>query len=296
MNYTDAQRAAIAHSGSNLQILACAGSGKTQVLAARVVEVLRTGAAPENVVAFTFTDKAAAELKDRISHLAQTEFGRITGLAEMFAGTIHGYCLHILQTCLFRYLKYAVLSEVQTRLLVNRNSQKSGLQNVSIIAGPSRGKSLERNPQDVSVFLDAMNVLREDEVDCGSIPPALRDALNRYTALLDEHRYLDYSRLMLDALTSMRERGSEGRRLQASIAGRLKYLIVDEYQDVNPLQEAIIRQIHELGAMLCVVGDDDQTIYQWRGSEIRNILDFTRRYPAVHSETLVLRIGEKAGV
>ena len=65
------------------------------------------------------------------------------------------------------------------------------------------------------------------------------------------------------------------------IAERVKYLVVDEYQDVNPLQESLIRTIHDLGANICVVGDDDQSIYEWRGTDVKNILDFENRYPHV---------------
>jgi DNA helicase-2/ATP-dependent DNA helicase PcrA len=301
MDYTDAQKEAIGCLDSNLHIIACAGSGKTQVLAARIVEILKEkrveGIGPENIVAFTFTDKAAAELKDRVYRLAREELGEITGMAEMFVGTIHGYCLHILQTYLFKYLKYAVLSEVQSRLLVARNSQKSGLKDVKVVRGPAIGQPLRRNPQDVGVFLDALNVLREDNVDRGRVPVELWGALRKYTDLLDQHRYLDYSRIMLEAKQALADEGDEAVvRLQKVIGERVKYLIVDEYQDVNPLQEAIIRRIQQLGANLCVVGDDDQTIYQWRGSEIANILRFADRYPGVQSVTLAENFRSSQGV
>ena len=121
MKYTPSQDAAIGCTDRNLQIIACAGSGKTQVIAARAVELLRRGSAvPANIVAFTFTDKAAAELKDRIRSLAAKELGDVRGLAEMYVGTIHGFCLELLQNYLFEFLKYNVLNEMQTRLLVSR--------------------------------------------------------------------------------------------------------------------------------------------------------------------------------
>src|SRR2546425_3688338 len=160
-NYTPNQRAAIAEIDRNLQIIACAGSGKTQVISARVVEILKRkrgeGIKPENVVAFTFTDKAAAELKDRIASLIAAAFGAVPGMAEMYVGTIHGYCLYLLQTYLFEYLKFTVLTDVQTRLLVSRSSRKSGLADVEVITGPSIGQKLKRNPQDVGVFLESLN-------------------------------------------------------------------------------------------------------------------------------------------
>lgn len=88
MDYTKPQREAISNTDTNLQIIACAGSGKTQVISARIVEILKKGVKPANIVAFTFTDKAAGELKDRIYRLCDEALGAQLGLAEMFVGTI----------------------------------------------------------------------------------------------------------------------------------------------------------------------------------------------------------------
>jgi DNA helicase-2/ATP-dependent DNA helicase PcrA len=155
MNLTREQTRAIETLDGNVQIIACAGSGKTQVVSARVVEILKRkqseGIKSENIVAFTFTDKAAAELKDRIATLVRKEFGDVPGLAQMYVGTIHGFCLELLQTYLFEYLKYGVLSDVQTRLLIGKNSIKSRLKGVEVIAGPSKGQHLARTRRDVSV-------------------------------------------------------------------------------------------------------------------------------------------------
>lgn len=262
--YTGKQVEAIQEIEKNLQIIACAGSGKTQVISARLVEILKrkAGIKPENIVAFTFTDKAAAELKDRIAVLVKRDLGDIPGMAEMYVGTIHGYCLHLLQSYLFEYLKFSVLTDVQTRLLVGRNSRKSGLADVDIISGPSRGQKLKRTPQDVAVFLDALNVVREDNVDFGQLPTGLKAALAAYTDLLTEHRYLDYSRIMMEALAALCDNDPDRRRLQDTLSRQVKYLVVDEYQDVNPLQEGVIWRLHQLGANVCVVGDDDQA--RWR--------------------------------
>src|SRR6266498_2381423 len=168
MKLTTSQLEAMRHAGGNLQLIACAGSGKTEVVARRVVELLRGSAGerviPANIVAFTYTDKAAAELKDRIVTRCRDALGDVPGLAEMYVGTIHGYCLQLLQTHLFEFLKYSVLTEIQTRLLVSRNSVKSGLSGVEIISGPSAGQRLKRGPQDVKIFLEALNVIREDNV------------------------------------------------------------------------------------------------------------------------------------
>ena len=103
------------------------------------------------------------------------------------------------------------------------------------------------------------------------------DGLEAYQSLLDDKSYLDYSSILEEAVDVLTNDDGVRERL----AERVKYVIVDEYQDVNPVQEAIVWSLHELGARICVVGDDDQTIYQWRGSDVENILTFDERYPDV---------------
>src|SRR4051794_16838613 len=129
MTYTSAQQRAIDSINSNLQIIACAGSGKTQVISRRIVRILEarnsSGVRPENIVAFTFTEKAAGELKDRIQRLCLEHLGSDEGLANLFVGTIHAYCLNLLQQPpVYSFLKYSVLTDVQQRLLIDRNSRK----------------------------------------------------------------------------------------------------------------------------------------------------------------------------
>jgi len=277
MDYTPRQLEAINYLDGNLQIIACAGSGKTQVISQRIVNILKdkgvSGITPANIVAFTFTEKAAGELKNRIHKLASEQLGTDVGLAEMYVGTIHGFCLNMLQTYLFKFLKYGVLSEVQQQLLIDRHSIESGLSDLRTLDG----KRLERW-KDSKLYQKLLTLVREGRIDdqaLGAHP--IRAALVKYHDLLDKKRFLDYSRILYESVTAL----TNNHGLRAKIKERLKYLIVDEYQDVNPLQECLIKQIHELGAQLCVVGDDDQTIYQWNGSDINNILSFKNRYPKV---------------
>ena len=277
MNYTAPQQEAIGEIKRNLQIIACAGSGKTQVISARIVNILKTkksqGITPANIVAFTFTDKAAGELKDRIHRLCKEELGSDRGLAEMFVGTIHAYCLNLLQAPpLYKFLKYGVLTEVQQRLLIDRNSTKSGLTQIPLL----NGGTLERW-KDSRLYQQLLGILGEGNVDLKKVPRAVKEAVNQYYDLLDSKKYLDYTMIIAQAVAEL----SNNAILQEKISDQLKYLVVDEYQDVNPLQETLIRQLHDLGANLCVVGDDDQTIYQWRGSDVSNIIEFAKRYPKV---------------
>jgi DNA helicase-2/ATP-dependent DNA helicase PcrA len=276
ISYTPSQQQAIDHINGNLQIIACAGSGKTQVLAQRIVNILakKKKISPKNIVAFTFTEKAAGELKDRVYGLCKDQLGEVLGLADMYVGTIHGFCLELLQTYLYKYLKYSVISEVQHRLLIDRNSKASGLTDLQT----HDGQPLKRW-QDSRLYQTILTILREAEIDNTQLPAShpTRAALAKYTDLLHKHRYLDYSMILTEAVDAL----ANDNNLRIKIADRIKYLIVDEYQDVNPLQECLIKLLQNLGANLCVVGDDDQTIYQWNGSDIQNIVTFSQRYPKV---------------
>lgn len=273
MTFTEKQIAAIEHSSGNLQLIACAGSGKTEVVAQRIATLIRSGIRPSSIVAFTYTDKAAAELKDRIVTRCRELVGDVVGLAEMYLGTIHAFCLDLLMTEVPDALKFDVLNEVQQVLFINRHSKESGLTSCRDI----NGKQLRRYI-DTRNYLGALNTLREDNPDQEILRRThLPDTLTKYRDLLQRKCYFDYSEILVRALEELRTNA----RVREHLRARLKYLIVDEYQDVNPVQEAVVRELHRLGTELCVVGDDDQTIFQWRGSEVENILTFSDRYPNV---------------
>ena len=277
MELTKAQRRAVEHAGRNLQLIACAGSGKTEVVARRVVHLLTPGRddslEPRNIVAFTFTDKAAAELKERIITRAREMLGGMHGMADMFVGTIHAFCLDLLQGYAPEYLKYEVLNEVQQALFVDRHSQTSGLTASTNLDG----KRLRRFV-DTSHYVNALTILREADLEESRLDGcSVVAGLDGYRDLLKDRSYFDYSSILEAAVGSL----TKDEELRQRLAERLRYVIVDEYQDVNPIQEAIVMSLHDLGAHVCVVGDDDQTIYQWRGSDVGNILTFGNRYPSV---------------
>ena len=177
MEYTAAQRQAIETIYRNLQIIACAGSGKTQVISAHIVRILQRGVPPSAVVTFTFTDKAAGELKDLIDRLARETLGSNLGLGDMFVGTIRGYCLNLLQSPpLYRYLKYTVLDEVQQRLNIDRHSTQSGLTSVPLLAGGTLKRWLDSRlyQQVIGIYREGGVVELNDErlpnhMECGAI-------------------------------------------------------------------------------------------------------------------------------
>jgi DNA helicase II / ATP-dependent DNA helicase PcrA len=281
-SFTNNQQRAIEHVDGNLQLIACAGSGKTEVLANRVARLLDPSAPaanlPRHIAAFTFTEKAAGELKERIGRRVHERYGPLTGMAELYVGTIHGFCLDLVQTEVPELLKYGVLNEVQQVLLIDRNSRASGLTQTTTLDGAK----LKRFT-DTSRYVQCLAILREAELDEAALAgSSIADGLAAYRALLDGKRYFDYTSILEHAVVRL-ERDPA---VRARVGGRLRHVIVDEYQDVNPIQERLVRALHELGARICVVGDDDQTIYQWRGSDVGQIVTFAERYPAVERITL----------
>lgn len=297
-SYTPSQRAAIDCLERPLQIIACAGSGKTQVISQRISRILaQPGVQPRNIVAFTFTEKAAAELKDRILSIVASEHGDVTGLAEMYVGTMHAFCLNLLQTHVPDTFKYSVLTETTQRLFIDRNSAKSGLTRCPTVL--PKVPYLRRYINS-KLYTQVVSVLHEDDVALELVPGPVREAVGSYRELLDRHAFFDYTTMLHEAVRLL-EAASAGPTdpsvaVRAHVAESVRYVVVDEYQDVNPLQERLIRALIQFGANLCVVGDDDQTIYQWRGSEVSNILTFAGRYPGVEQVTLAENFRSSPGV
>lgn len=299
-NYTEDQQSAIDELERPLQLIACAGSGKTQVISQRVSKILsQPGIRPANIIAFTFTEKAAAELKDRIYSIVKAEHGDLPGLAEMYIGTMHGYCLNLLQTYVPEAFKYGVLTEVTQRLLIDRESTKSGLTTCPTTA-PSR-PTLWRYV-DSKLYMQVLSVLQEDEVDWEPVPEGVDKSLKSYLSLLAQRKYFDYTSMIAGAVAFLESDPDDAeletyeRELLRHVKDDIKYVVVDEYQDVNPLQEKLIAALTRFGSNLCVVGDDDQTIYQWRGSEVSNILSFAGRYEDVRTIELADNFRSTEGV
>lgn len=284
--YTTAQAQAIDCLDERLQIIACAGSGKTQVISQRIAAILaRPGVEPRNIIAFTFTEKAAAELKDRILSIVERDLGDVTGMAEMYVGTMHGYCLDLLQRLVPEKFKFSVLTDVTAQLFVDRYSGRSGLTTCPTTAK----QGVLRRYLNSKLYLQVVSVLREDKINIDHVPAGVIESFEKYQTLLREHSHFDFTEIIrtaVDYLEGDPYEDDDFIRVQAHIRNDVHYLVVDEYQDVNPLQERLIRALVRYGANLCVVGDDDQTIYQWRGSQVSNIVSFANRYGLVRQVTL----------
>lgn len=179
-------------------------------------------------------------------------------------------------------LPYRVLNDVQQRHLITRNSRKCGLADLSW-----------NRYQNAGTYGELMAILREADIDETILAGSTADAcLEKYLGVLHEKRYLDFSAIvseavmMLDDVPEFRER----------VAERVRYLTVDEYQDVNPVQERLVERLAGLGAVLTVVGDDDQLLHGWRGSSVGNILGFVDRYDEVATDRLESNYRSSRGI
>ena len=264
----DALRA-VQHRGSHLQIIASAGSGKTEVVSQRVAVLLAEGVPAEGIVAFTFTERAAGELKHRISERVEDRLGRavVDTLNGLFVGTIHAYCFRLLQTHVPRYETYDVLDDHQLTAFLAREANRLDLKQLD-----------QRNRLFGSIqrFLQGVDVIENELLDPTTMPEPFRSVLLDYFDSLGRYRLLTYGQQVARAVHEMSDVATRNK-----VTGTLRHLIVDEYQDVNPAQERLIELLAPPGVELCVVGDDDQAIYQWRGSDVGNIINFASRFPGV---------------
>ena len=282
MQLTASQEAAVYSDARNLQIVACAGSGKTEVLAQRVSHLLTRRVnrlAPENIVAIAYNNKAAHELRRRIyDRVTEQAAGPVYGMADLFVGTIHSYCLNLLTT-FPEYMKFDTLDRVGQQIFIESDGERSGLTRLKTLWGlPPDPRYALRN------YMDVISTLRESNLaDVGSLRNASAvAALKHYRKSLHDNAYLDFDDQLLRAVRLL----EDNEELRQVFLERVKCLLVDEYQDVNPMQECLIRAMHDAGAEVCVVGDDDQTIYQWRGADIARIRSFDQRYENVHQVNL----------
>ena len=266
---TGAALDAVNHRGTHLQIIASAGSGKTEVVSQRVAALLADGVPAEGIVAFTFTERAAAELKDRIANRVEDRLGReaLDKLNGLFVGTIHAYCFRLLQQHVPRYETYDVLDDKQLTAFLSREERHLNIRQLDT------GNRLFAS---IAYFLKGVDVIENELLDAAAMPEPFGTVVRDYYDALARYRLLTYGQQVVRAVHEL-----EQPELAELVHGTLRHLIVDEYQDVNPAQERLIELLAGPEVQLCVVGDDQQAIYQWRGSDIANILTFADRHAPV---------------
>ncbi len=276
INYTPKQEEAIKHRGGNLLILACAGSGKTEVVARRIAMLVKEGVQKKEIIAFTFTEKAAAELKARIRLHLEDVIPENPALGDMYVGTIHSFCLNFLKEIDSTYRKFEVMDEARQAALIMTNYNRIGLDKLRKQIKSGRYWEAFRK------FIVTLNIVFQKNIKTSVIQDKeLREAIENYqTIVCDSPNYFfDFNQIIIKLLEKLRSDPSSLKAIQQSF----KYLVVDEYQDVDDRQEELIELLSGTGKQICVtvVGDDDQAIYGWRGASIKNILNFAKKYPAV---------------
>ncbi|ACL16978.1 ATP-dependent DNA helicase [Methanosphaerula palustris] len=272
---TPEQKRAIAFRDGNLQVIACAGSGKTETITRRIAGLVAGGVDPRSIVAFTFTDRAAAEMADRLRLHLQTLVPGEPDLAGLSVGTIHAYCDQRLKEVLPRYRSFDLLDDDMRPLFCSRYYHDFGFEDLLVHYQDRR-----REPSRYEIIHDFCrnaDLVRDERIDPAGLGLPFCECYRAYLDHLQADHYIDFTGMIAHYVEALEEDPA----LLARERGRVRYLIVDEYQDINTLQEELIRLMVGSTGNLSVVGDDDQCIYHWRGSNYENIISFGTRYPDV---------------
>lgn len=270
-------------------IIAGPGSGKTFTLVERIAHLItQKGATPESLFVVTFTDKAARELSTRISNRL-SELGIKFNLNDMYLGTFHSICLRILEDFReFTRLKrsFTLFDQFdQQYFLYQRIKEFRELPNAQLVIGEDQAGRWAQSEN----LLKLLNKVSEEALDVATLAAAseleirtLARCFSKYQELLHDNNSLDFSGIQYEALQLLETRPE----VLAQLREKLTYLMVDEYQDTNTIQERILLLLAGEKHNLCVVGDDDQGLYRFRGATIRNILEF----PALFDEGQCKRV------
>ena len=261
------QRRIIEHDRGHLRIIACPGSGKTETVSRRVARLVEKGEKPAEIVAFTFTEKAAGELKFRIRRVMSEECPEKSDFGDMYVGTIDSFCLHMLKQVRPEYRPFEILDANRRAAFVHRWYFDIGLPDLQD-EGVGKWRTIGK-------FCDSVDLLITENVDVSKVSDRTFAACcDRYREKLRGERFFDFVSIISTLLGVVRE-DEEARR---HVGAHVRHVVFDEYQDVNGLQEDLLEVLSEGARSVCVVGDDDQNIFQWRGSSIRHIREFGAKY------------------
>src|SRR4028119_575087 len=260
------QRDAVEHTEGALLILAGAGSGKTRVLTHRIAHLIDQGlVSPDEVLAITFTNKAAREMKDRVALLVGPDSKR------MWVSTFHAFCARILRVHAEKlgYKREFTIYDGADQVRLTRRCI------VELGKDPKRYNPRSFHAQISSAknqLMDPHDYLRATE---GFMAENVVEVYKLYQKRLYENNAMDFDDLLMQTVALLEVFPDVRERYQT----RFRYIHVDEYQDTNHAQYRLVNTLAAAHRNLCVVGDDDQSVYSWRGADIRNILDFERDYP-----------------
>ena len=262
----DRQCEAVKHTEGPLLITAGAGSGKTKVLTCRIAHLLELGVAPYRILAITFTNKAAKEMKERVTNLVGAQADSI------WLSTFHSFCAKLLRFEVDGFYGYTrnftIYDSSDQLVLVKDCLKKLNLDDKQFMPRSVLGtiSSAKNVLMDAKAFAAKASDFYEQKV---------ADVYALYQEKLRENNAVDFDDLLFLAVRLLQEKEDVREKYQS----RFQYILVDEYQDTNHAQYALTKILAARWRNICVVGDADQSIYAWRGADIRNIIDFTRDYP-----------------
>lgn len=276
INYTEelneSQCAAVTYTDGPALVIAGAGSGKTRVLTYKIAYLLEHGYQPRNILALTFTNKAAREMKARIAKKVGEQYARY-----LWMGTFHSIFSRILRAeavCLGFTSQFTIYDTSDSKSLIRSIIKEMGLDEKVYKPGSIQGRISNAKNHLVSPAAYAAN--REAyENDCAAKMPAVRDIYNRYWERCRQAGAMDFDDLLFYTFILFRDFPEVLEKYRS----QFRYILVDEYQDTNYAQHMIVLQLSKENQMLCVVGDDAQSIYSFRGANIDNILNFSKLYP-----------------
>lgn len=262
----DRQCEAVKHTEGPLLITAGAGSGKTKVLTCRIAHLLELGVAPYRILAITFTNKAAKEMKERVTNLVGAQADSI------WLSTFHSFCAKLLRFEVDGFHGYTrnftIYDSSDQLVLVKDCLKKLNLDDKQFTPRSVLGtiSSAKNVLMDAKAFAAKASDFYEQKV---------ADVYAMYQEKLRENNAVDFDDLLFLAVRLLQENEEVREKYQS----QFQYILVDEYQDTNHAQYALTKILAARWRNICVVGDADQSIYAWRGADIRNIIDFTRDYP-----------------
>jgi DNA helicase-2/ATP-dependent DNA helicase PcrA len=271
-NLNPEQRAAVEATEGPLLILAGAGSGKTRVITSRIAWLIREkGVAPDSILAVTFTNKAASEMAERVDRL----LGH-SSLAKPLISTFHSLCVRLLRRDI-EALKVGGEGLTRSFAIYDENDQQA------IVKQVMRRMGLDTKQLTPRTVLGRISWAKNHMVDPQEYYLASKDPNSErvahiyqaYKAELRKNNALDFDDLLLEAVRLLKVSSEARERYQR----RYRYLLVDEYQDTNRPQYELMKLLAGQAKNVCAVGDEDQSIYSWRGADIRNILEFEKDFP-----------------
>ncbi len=267
----ESQRKAVEYIDGPQLVIAGAGSGKTRVLTYKIAFLLEKGMKPWNILALTFTNKAAREMKERIAKLVGEQRARYLNM-----GTFHSIFARILRTeasSIGFDANYTIYDENDSRTLIKNIIKAMGLNDKVYKPAAVHGLiSMAKNH--LITAEDYANDASAIERDTDSKMPAVKDVYSSYAAHCRTSNAMDFDDLLLNTYIMLRDH----KDIRQKYAERFQYILVDEYQDTNSAQQAILTLLAGKHNNVCVVGDDYQSIYSFRGANIDNILDFQDKF------------------